>query len=95
MTVLPQRTLPRMFEETVPRYGTNVLMLEKKAEKYEGATYYKIHQSVEECAGGLLNLDIVKGDRIGSLWIEWDCHQASGMHGRFRDNTSAAVRKRD
>jgi long-chain acyl-CoA synthetase len=63
----PQRTLPQMFEESVARFPSNIMMWEKKGEKYEGTTYRQIQQAVHECAAGLIDLGIDKGDRLALI----------------------------
>jgi long-chain acyl-CoA synthetase len=63
----PQRTLPQMFEESVARFPSNMMMWEKKGEKYEGTTYRQIQQAVHECAAGLIDLGIDKGDRLALI----------------------------
>jgi long-chain acyl-CoA synthetase len=56
-----------MFEESVTRFASNVMMWEKKGEKYEGATYKEMHQVVHECAAGLMDLGIKPGDRLALI----------------------------
>ena len=63
----PQRTLPQMFEESVSRFSSNVMMWQKNGEKYEGTTYRQIQQAVHECAAGLMDLGIRKGDRLALI----------------------------
>ncbi len=62
-----ERTIPRMFEESVQKYRTNVMMWEKRGDRYEGTTYSEIHSAVCNCAAGLLSFGIQKGDRIALL----------------------------
>ena len=62
--IAPHRTLPQMFEESVARYSSNVMMWEKGGESYTGTTYAEMRQSVHECAAGLIDLGIKKGDRL-------------------------------
>ncbi len=62
-----QRTIPQMFEESVTRFASNVMMWEKKGEKYEGTTYREIQRAVHECATGLMGLGIGKGDRLALI----------------------------
>jgi long-chain acyl-CoA synthetase len=56
-----------MFEDSVARYSTNVLMWEKRGEKFEGKTYEEMHQAVHECAAGLMDLGIKPGDRLALI----------------------------
>ncbi len=65
--VAPHRTLPSMFEASVERYSSNVMMWEKKGESYRGTTYAEMRQSVHECAAGLIDLGIEKGDRLALI----------------------------
>ncbi len=60
-------TIPNMFEASVERYSANVLMWEKRGEKYEGKTYKEMHQAVHECAAGLMDLGIKPGDRLALI----------------------------
>ena len=63
----PYRTLPHMFEESVARFASNIMMWEKRGESYEGATYSEIRRSVHECAAGLMDMGIRKGDRLALI----------------------------
>ena len=62
-----QNTIPKMFEDSVARYPANVLMWEKRGEKYEGKTYKEMQQAVHECAAGLMDLGIKPGDRLALI----------------------------
>ena len=53
-----------MFESSVARYPSNILMWEKRGAKYEGKTYREMQQSVHECAAGFMDLGIKPGDRL-------------------------------
>ncbi len=61
------RTIPRMFEDSVVRFGGNVLLWEKKGGAYRASTYNEARLQVLRCAAGLLSLGIQKGDRIALL----------------------------
>ncbi len=61
------RTLPRLFETSVERYADNVLMWEKKTEKYEGTTYAQMRPLVHSFAAGLMSLGLDKGDRVALI----------------------------
>ena len=63
----PQRTLPQLFEDSVARFADQVLMLEKKTDKYEGTTYTQMRGLVHQFAAGLLSLGIQKGDRLSLI----------------------------
>jgi long-chain acyl-CoA synthetase len=56
-----------MFEESVARYPSNIMMWEKRGEKYEGKTYNEMRRAVHECAAGLIDLGIEKGDRLALI----------------------------
>lgn len=60
-------TLVTLFENCVAKYTNNVFMLEKRNNKYMGATYKEIHEQVHRFGAGLLKLGIQKGDRIALL----------------------------
>ncbi|MDD8024908.1 MAG: AMP-binding protein [Acidobacteriota bacterium] len=61
------RTLPRLFETSVERYPDNVLMWEKKADKYEGTTFAQMKPLVHRFAAGLMSLGLEKGDRVALI----------------------------
>ena len=63
----PHRTLPHMFEESVARYASNIMMWEKRGESYTGTTYSEIRRGVHECAAGLMEMGIEKGDRLALI----------------------------
>ncbi|MBN1396674.1 MAG: AMP-binding protein [Bacteroidetes bacterium] len=67
MTVFVQRTLPAMFEESVSRYSTNILLWEKKNDSYQGTTYKAAQILVYQCAAGLISLGIKKGERLALI----------------------------
>jgi long-chain acyl-CoA synthetase len=62
-----ERTLVQLFEDSVASFGDNILMWEKKTDKFKGTTYRDIQQSVYKFAAGLLALGIKKGDRIALI----------------------------
>ncbi len=67
MTTSSQRTIIQMFEESVARFPNNVLMWEKTGSEYQGSTYREVRQRVYECAAGLVDLGIGKGDRLALI----------------------------
>ncbi len=67
MNISTPKTIPSLFEESVVRYPANVLMWEKRGEKFEGKTYKQMHQAVHECAAGLMDLGIMPGDRLALI----------------------------
>ncbi len=40
---MPERTLPRLFEESVKAYPGNVLIWEKAGERYAPTSYAQLH----------------------------------------------------
>ena len=64
---MTQRTIPQLFETSVEKYGTNILLWEKRGEKYQGTTYRKTRDMVHEFAAGLLGIGIQKGDRVALI----------------------------
>ena len=61
------RTLVQLFEDCVSKYSENVFLLEKKNNKYMGATFKEVHEKVLQFAAGLISLGIQKGDRIALI----------------------------
>lgn len=64
---MTQRTIPQLFETSAEKYGNNILMWEKRGDKYEGTTYSEIRDSVYQFAAGLLSIRIQIGDRIALI----------------------------
>jgi long-chain acyl-CoA synthetase len=61
------RTLIRLFEDCAGKYSDNVFLLEKKNNKFKGATFKEVHERVLQFAAGLISMGIQKGDRIALL----------------------------
>jgi long-chain acyl-CoA synthetase len=61
------KTLNRLFEDCVARFSDNVCLLEKKNNNYKGTTFREVHEKVHQTAAGLIELGILKGDRIALL----------------------------
>jgi long-chain acyl-CoA synthetase len=61
------KTLIRLFEDCVAKYSENVFLLEKKNNKYIGATFKEIQEKVHQFGAGLVTMGIQKGDRIAML----------------------------
>ena len=61
------KTIPQMFEESVARFGSNVMMWEKRDGGYASSTYNEIRVRVQQCAAGLMSLGIQRGDRMGLI----------------------------
>lgn len=64
---MKQRTLPMLFEESVEKYSSNVLMLENRGEGYVGTTYKELQKLIHGFATGLIDYGIQKGDRIALI----------------------------
>ena len=64
---MTQRTIPQLFETSVEKYGTNILLWEKRGDKYQGTTYRETRDMVHEFAAGLLGIGIQKGDRVALI----------------------------
>lgn len=62
-----QKTLPLLFEESVKKYPNNILMWEKKTDKYVGTTYKEMQVLIHEFAAGLLQLGLQKGERTALI----------------------------
>jgi long-chain acyl-CoA synthetase len=65
--MMTERTLPRLFEDSVAKYADNVLMWEKPADTYEGTTYRDMRERVRAFAAGLMGLGLGKGDRVALI----------------------------
>ncbi|MBN1414769.1 MAG: AMP-binding protein [Bacteroidales bacterium] len=61
------KTLIQFFEDCVEKYTDNIYLLEKKDNKYTGATYGEVKEKVYQFAAGLIQLGVNKGDRIALL----------------------------
>ena len=66
MTMTP-KTIPQLFEASVERYSANILLWEKREEKYEGTTYRETRDLVREFAAGLLGIGVQKEDRVALI----------------------------
>ena len=64
---MAERTLPRLFEDSVAAYPDNVLMWEKKDGRYQGTTYLEARTLVHQFAAGLAALGLRKGDRAALI----------------------------
>ena len=62
-----QRTLPNLFEESVKRFATNILMWENRGDGFIGTTYSEMKILVHKFAAGLMKYGIKKGDRIALI----------------------------
>lgn len=62
-----QRTLPMLLEESVKKFPNNILLWEKRTNSYQGTTYAEFHRRVQQCAAGLMDLGVVKGDRLALI----------------------------
>ncbi len=64
---MSERTMIQMLETNAEKYADNVLMYEKKNEKFEGTTYQEIRDSVHRFAAGLMSIGLQKGDRVALI----------------------------
>lgn len=67
LTQSKNETLPSLFEASVERYASNILIWEKKGASYDGTSYREIQALVYKCAAGFMRLGIRKGDRVALL----------------------------
>jgi long-chain acyl-CoA synthetase len=67
MPMSEARTLPRLFEASADRFGNQVFLLERRADRYEGTTYAETRRQVHRLAAGLLRLGLEKGDRVALI----------------------------
>jgi long-chain acyl-CoA synthetase len=63
----PSRTLPQLFETSVDRFASLMMLLEKRGDRYEGTTYAGMRECVHRFAAGLLSLGLEKGDRVALI----------------------------
>lgn len=61
------RTIPKMFEESVNKFSNNILMWEKKIDKFEGTTYLQMQKLIRQFAAGLISIGVNKGDRVALI----------------------------
>ena len=64
---MAERTLPRLFEDSVKAYPGNVLIWEKRGGRYEPTTYDEMRALVHKFAAGLMSLGLGKGDRAALI----------------------------
>ena len=62
-----QRTIPRLFEESVKKYPKNVLMWEKTNGNYFPLTYNDMRVDVHNFAAGLLSIGVKREDRLALI----------------------------
>ena len=61
------KTLIELFEDSVEKYSDNILLWEKKEDKYEGTTYAQVKDSAKQLSAGLIEIGLSKGDRVALL----------------------------
>lgn len=61
------KTLIELFEESVEKFSDNILLWEKKEDKYEGTTYTEVKNTSRKLSAGLIELGLSKGDRVALL----------------------------
>ncbi len=62
-----KRTLITLFEKSANKYPDNVLMLEKRKDKYEPTTYLQTKKFVYDFSAGLISLGLKKGERVALI----------------------------
>jgi len=60
-------TLPILFEQSVAKYPNNILMWEKIGNNYYGTTYKEMQKLIHKFAGGLIQLNLKKGERVALI----------------------------
>lgn len=61
------KTIPALFESSVSRFPSNIMMWEKKDATYSGTSYRDMRTVVHNCAAGLMSLGTRKADRIALI----------------------------
>ena len=61
------RTLPRLFEESVNKYPNNIMMWENKNSGYESTTYRQMHKLIYNFAAGLIKVGFNINDRAALI----------------------------
>jgi long-chain acyl-CoA synthetase len=64
---MSQRTLPRLFKDSVKNFGSNILLWEKNGSRYQGTTYSEMEKLVYDFSAGLIRLGLNKGDRAALI----------------------------
>ncbi len=64
---MTERTLPRLFEESVAAYPDNVLIWEKRGPRYEPTSFAEMRGLVRRFAAGLMSLGLGRGDRAALI----------------------------
>jgi len=60
-------TINQFFEKYAVQYASNVMMLEKRTDRFEPTSYNEIREKVHQFAGGLITLGIKKGERVSLI----------------------------
>ena len=64
---MTQKTLPRLFKNSVQNFGSNILLWEKNGSRYQGTTYSEMEKLVDDFSAGLISLGLNKGDRAALI----------------------------
>jgi long-chain acyl-CoA synthetase len=64
---MAERTIPRLFEDSVKAYPRNVFIWEKRGGRYEPTTYADMSVLVHRFAAGLMSLGLGRGDRAALI----------------------------
>jgi long-chain acyl-CoA synthetase len=60
-------TLPALFEASVERFASNVMVREKREGTWQDTTFAEMRTLVHRCAAGLMDLGLAKGDRVALI----------------------------
>lgn len=61
------QTLPELFEASVERFASNVLVRERHGGVWRETTFAQMRTLVHRCAAGLMDLGLAKGDRVALI----------------------------
>ena len=61
------KTIPSLFEFSASRFSSNIMMWEKRGDRYTGTSYHDIRLLVHACGAGLMKAGIGRGERVALL----------------------------
>ncbi|MFW6139949.1 MAG: AMP-dependent synthetase/ligase [Acidobacteriota bacterium] len=64
---MTQRTLPKLFKNSVKKFGSHILLWEKNGSRFQGTTYSELEKLVYDFSAGLISLGLKKGDRAALI----------------------------
>lgn len=65
--IKPGKTLIRLFEDSVKKYGRNPMFWEKNGKEYKSASYLEMRSRIYAFAAGLLQLGVKRDDKLALL----------------------------